>query len=108
MKVLVFEDNLMWSARLRQTLTAHGHEPEVRSRPVGPYEADAAVVNLGAPEVTELIRALQAAATPVIGHAGHKETALRELGKQLGVDILASNSELTHKLPELLERLPKH
>ena len=43
----------------------------------------------------------------MIAHAGHKEKELLELGKDLEVDRLATNSELTYKLPQILEELRK-
>lgn len=33
MTVLVFEDNLMWSSKMVQTLKALGHVPVVRTKP---------------------------------------------------------------------------
>lgn len=75
------------------------------ARNKGPFEGDAALVNLGAPEygIETLIPSLKSQGIYVIGHAGHKEKELRELGKQAGCDRIASNSEVTFKLKELLE-----
>ena len=105
MKVLVYEDNLMWSARLKNSLTKLGHEPRLRSKPVAEV-ADAAIVNLGAEslEPMTLVPALIAHAVVVIGHAGHKEKELHELGREAGCQILATNSELTFKLEQLLAK----
>jgi hypothetical protein len=108
MKVLVFESNLMWSARLVKSLQAIGHEAEVRpSWPSETDKADAAIVNLGeSPEpVTKLVARLKELKIKTIGHAGHKEKDLHELGKEAGCDVLATNSELTFKLEDLLAKL---
>lgn len=105
MTVLVFEDNLMWSARLRQSLRALGHEATMlASLPEELPDADAAIVNLGSAKIdpTQLVERLKAAGIYVIAHAGHKEKELRQLGKDLGCDRLASNSELTFRLGDLL------
>lgn len=94
----------MWSARLAKTLTGLGHEPALRAKPVA-EAAEVAIVNLGdrrfGPEV--LVPELRAMGVHVIGHAGHKELELHELGKQIGCDTLATNRELTYSLERLLK-----
>jgi hypothetical protein len=102
MKVLVYEPNLFWSARLRKTLAALGHESELVSQAKA---GDVALVNLGATELepATLVPALMELGVYVIGHAGHKEKDLRELGRRAGCQRIASNSEMTFKLKELLE-----
>ena len=107
MTILVFEDNLIWSARLAKTVQALGHQPMVLSRvPAELPEAEAAIVNLGSRQIKppELIPRLKQAEIYVIAHAGHKETELLKLGKQLGCDRLATNGELTFKLGQLLPK----
>lgn len=104
--VLIFEDNLMWGPRLRQSVTALGHEAAVISRPTDPLPAgEIAIVNLGStvfpPE--ELVPALRARGTYVLAHAGHKETELHELGQRIQCDRTATNKEITFALPRLLE-----
>ena len=109
MKVLVFEDNLMWSTRLKQTLKALNHEVEIlQTIPSAMPEANAAIVNLGSPKMParDLVAKLKDAGIYVIAHAGHKEKELRALGQELACDRLASNSELTFKLESLLPTKP--
>lgn len=103
MKVLILEDNLFWSARLKQSVAGLGHEPLLRSTFNG-EEADVAILNLASPALGSLVPQLQASGIHVIGHAGHKEKELHQLGKQAGCDTLATNGELTHKLDLLLEK----
>lgn len=92
----------MWSARLVQSLRALGHVAQVLNAPAG--EADMAIINLGEARAASLVESLKVLGVPVLAHAGHKETELLELGRSLGVDRLATNSELTHKLPSLLSQ----
>ncbi|HEY0866383.1 MAG TPA: hypothetical protein VGE01_03335 [Fimbriimonas sp.] len=97
----------MWSSRLVKSLQSLGHEAEVRTNwPLETDKADVAIVNLGEGPLpaTKLIARLQELKIKTIGHAGHKEKDLHQLGKDAGCDILATNSELTFKLAELLER----
>lgn len=105
MKVLLFDDNLMWSARLTKSLRALGHEPAVASAVPDATDAAAAIVNLGSAkfDATEVVPRLRALGVHVIGHAGHKEKDLLALGKSAGCDTLASNSKLTFSLEELLD-----
>lgn len=106
MRILVYEDNLMWSARLQKSLTALGHEAVVRTKPT--VEAgDAAIVNLGAPSFgpATLVPALREQGVHVIGHAGHRETELHDLGREIGCDTLATNRELTYSIERLLRNV---
>ena len=106
-QVLVFEDNLLWSSRLLKSLQALGHEPLLlKALPETLPNAPIAIVNLGSAKIEPvgLVKFLKAAGVFVIGHAGHKEKDLHELGRQAGCDLLASNSEITFKLDSLLKR----
>ncbi len=105
MKVLVFEDNLLWSSRLLASLVPLGAEVETFDRvPEELPEADVAIVNLGSRRIDPraLVPALRDAKIRVVAHAGHKELELRELGRELGCERIATNSEMTFKLAQLL------
>jgi hypothetical protein len=110
MRVLIFEDNLLWSARLEKTLLALGTEVSTFDHvPTSIPGADAALINLGSRAIDPraLVPALKAAGIRVVAYAGHKETELRELGRELGCDRIASNGEMTFKLAQILG-LPPH
>jgi hypothetical protein len=64
--------------------------------------ADAAIVNLGDPKVESIVLGLTNLGIYTIAHAGHKEKELIELGKQIKVNRVATNSEITNKLPQML------
>lgn len=103
MTVLVVEDNLIWSERLKKSILALGHEaiiasPKAVDRPL----CDVAIVNLSHASSAEEVARLKAAGAWVIGHAGHKERDLLSAGRDSGCDRVASNSELTYKLESLL------
>ncbi len=101
MTIILFEDNLMWSARLMQSVKGLGHEGSVVSQ-VPDEAADVAIVNLSSERFRSLVPDLREKGIYVIGHAGHKEKELLQFGKEVGCDFLATNSQLTFKLPELL------
>lgn len=107
MKVLVFENNLIWSTRLVRSLQALGHEAQVHSAlPEGGLSGNVALVNLGAQDLRALVGPLRASGIFVIGHAGHKEKDLHDLGREAGCDRLATNSEITYKLDQILSGVP--
>lgn len=97
----------MWSVRLERALAGLGHEPVASTGgiPDGPF--DAAVVNLGqgGTDWPALVQSLHDRSMLVVGHAGHKEKDLHELGKLAGCDLLATNAELTMKLASVLSRV---
>ncbi|HVT10779.1 MAG TPA: hypothetical protein VHE55_00815 [Fimbriimonadaceae bacterium] len=108
MRVLIFESNLMWSSRLAKSVRALGHEALIRTAmPESAEEAQAAIINLGDNGLPPkpLVEKLHALGLTVIAHAGHKEKDLHELGKEMNVEILATNSEITYKLESLLEKV---
>ena len=102
MKVLVLEDNLLWSSRLRTTLTAFGHEAIVTNTA---QPCDVAILALNRPAMREEVAALKSLGAYVIGHAGHKEKELQAAGREAGCDRIATNSELTNKLPQILDEI---
>jgi hypothetical protein len=102
MRVLVLETNLMWTSRLKQSLIALGHEPTVTGM-VPDLPFDVAIVNLGDEPLRIQVPQLHERGIYTIAHAGHKEKELHAIGKDLGCDRLATNSELTFKLPHLLD-----
>jgi hypothetical protein len=102
MTVWIFESNLMWSSRFVNTVRGSGHEAVVTTAiPEG--VAAVAIVNLGDSHVGEIVAELTKRGIYTIAHAGHKEKELIELGKQIKVNRVATNSEITNKLPKMLE-----
>ena len=108
MRILVFEDNLLWSSRLVHTLKALGHEPIVLKTAPDEIPLSAiAIVNLGSTQLEPhlLVPRLRSLGIHVIGHAGHKEKDILELGRIAGCDTIATNRELTFKIESILDRI---
>lgn len=106
MKVLVLEENLLWGPRLRQTLVGLGHEPVLASKmPEDIPAVHAAVVNLSARSFSpeEAIRRLKEAGIHVIGHAGHKEAELLQMGRDAGCDQVLTNGQTAFSLEKALD-----
>ena len=103
MKVLLCEDNLMWSVRVKNGLVALGHEPVKEAT-----EADLAIVSLSARafDPFEAVAKLKQQGVQVIGHVGHKEKDLWARGEQAGCDQVVSNGSLANRLEAVLAGLP--
>lgn len=108
MKVLLLEDNLMWSVRTRNGLVALGHEVAVFSKADGELPpADLAIVNLGATrfDAISAVVMLKKRGTRTIGHVGHKDKELWKRGEEAGCDKVVSNGTLANKLGSVIEPL---
>lgn len=105
MHVAIYETNLMWSVRLQKGIEALGHSCEVVSIAALPKTtASLAILNLGTESFCQAshLTALREQGTVTVGHAGHKESALLDGGRQNGVDHVVTNSMLAHKLADIL------
>jgi hypothetical protein len=95
----------MWSSRFALTVNGSGHEGIVATH-VPEGTADVAIVNLSDPNVSKIVDELNERGIYTIAHAGHKEKELLELGKQIKVSRIATNGEITKRLPQLLSEVP--
>ena len=104
MRVLILEDNLLWSERFRKSVTGLGHEATVLSGvPEGWPEADVAIVNLTHPKLgcLPVLESLKSHGLRILGHAGHVEKELLAQG-ELVCDVVATNGKITFQLESLL------
>lgn len=108
MRVLLFENDLLWSVRLSNGLTALGHEPTViAAMPDTVPAAELAIVNLGSAAFNPhaLVPMLHQAGIKVVGHAGHSEKARHQEGRSAGVDALVTNGSLANDLEATLAKV---
>jgi hypothetical protein len=106
MKVLLLEDNLMWSVRTVRGLETLGHTVALVSRSTGEYpDADLAIVNLSARafDPYEAVAALKKKGIKTIGHIGHKEKEVWEKGEKAGCDKVVSNGSLAKRLEAVID-----
>ncbi len=111
MKVLIFEDNLLWSSKLKKSVEFLGHEAEVIDKFSEDFpDGDRAIVNLGSEKLSpeKLLPLLKSRGIWTIGHAGHKEKTLHEKGISVGCDQVVTNSAITFKLEEILNQTMGH
>lgn len=104
-RIAILESNLMWSARLARSVAALGYEAVMLEDGVRlPPGFDVAILDLSRlPEpAAEYIDDLHRSGVVTIGHAGHKEHELMDLGRKSGCRILATNREMTTRLGALI------
>ena len=108
MKILIIEDNILWSERLKKTLLAFKHEPILLSSAkadLGSFpKAKVAIVNLSMDPslLSSVIPRLKEQGTYILAHAGHKEKEKLSFGQELGCHQIVTNGTLTYKIDQIL------
>jgi hypothetical protein len=105
MRILILEDNLLWSIKLAKALSVLGHVAKVDTNPSNAEGSfDLAIVSLADPRLCNalVVGILQGRGTRVMGHAGHKEKNLFRLGREIGIDHLVTNGMLSKRLAKVV------
>lgn len=104
MRVLLLEDNLMWSVRVMNGLKTLGHEVVIS---IDDAPIDLAIVDLATTvgDPMETVRQLRAKGVRVLGHVGHKDKELWRQGEEAGCDKVVSNGSLANRLQAVLTDL---
>ncbi|KAA0239994.1 MAG: hypothetical protein EDM74_02315 [Armatimonadetes bacterium] len=108
MKVWLFETNLLWSERLKSGLLALGYEVEqVSPAAVPDGAADLVIASLTeiAKAPPDFVQLLKSRSAKIIGHAGHVETDLFQLGSDLGFDAVFPNGKVANRLEAVLKEI---
>lgn len=108
-RILAVVGDLFFADRLRNGLTALGHDARVidlslDSVPtLAPGDVDLALVDLEAGEpALAAVRSARAAGAPVLAFGPHMDLALRDAGLTAGATQVVAKSKLTSSLPELV------
>jgi len=99
-RVAAIVPDLFFASKVKETLTAAGHE--VALVPAGTaVEADVAVVDLDAagPDV------VRPAGVPTLGFYSHVDTDTRDRAQQAGFDLVVPRSRMAREMPALVDRL---
>lgn len=104
MTLLLFEDDLMWSSRIRVAAQELGIVTIVVRNLETIPQGDVAIFNLSHRSLQpDAVRArLKESNTPCIAHAGHKEKPKLDEARRLGFDRIATNGEVSRRLLQLL------
>jgi DNA-binding NarL/FixJ family response regulator len=103
---LLFDDNLMTTARVRSQLQVVDYQVQVLRQLPDDAEAQLIIINLGSRSLggTELIKSClqQFPDGRVIGFCGHAEIEIRQAAKQAGLKRILTNDEALQNLVQSL------
>ncbi len=116
LRIVVADDDLLFSTRVASALTGCGHRPLVVRTAAAFREAlragaAAAIVNLASSPLDAVSAIRDAKAdpairtVPVLGFCGHTDTARQAAARAAGCDLVATNGEVSNNLPRLLSTL---
>jgi hypothetical protein len=102
-RIVVIAPELLLGTRVKETLTAAGHEvtlaPTIPQVPLDGAELLIADLEQSEPE------ALVGLGVPVLGFYPHTDAELRQRAEAAGVDLVVPRSKLVREMPQLVERL---
>jgi hypothetical protein len=98
-RVAAVVPDLFFASKVKETLTAAGHEVELVSAG-DPVDADVLVVDLDAAGT-----AVEAPGTPRLGFYSHVDAETRDRAQQAGFDLVVPRSRMAREMPALIERV---
>lgn len=99
-RVAAVVPDLFFASKVKETLTAAGHEVTTVS-PGGPFEADVLIVDLDAAGA-DIERP---AGTPSLGFYSHVDVDTRTRAEEAGFDLVVPRSRMAREMPALVARL---
>lgn len=105
MRIIIYEDNLLWGVRIKNALSALGHDAVVSAIPIVDGGFEGAIVNLGLRNLPDIVASCHQNCIPVIGHAGHKEADLLESGRRLKIEKIVTNGSLIPHLKSHIDQV---
>jgi hypothetical protein len=100
-RIVAVVPDLMLASRVREGLSAAGHEVEVVSTLPDTVEAAAIVCDLDAVDAG----AVAAAGAPALGFYRHVDIKTRRRAEAAGVGLVVPRSRMVRELPQLIETL---
>jgi hypothetical protein len=100
-KIVAIVPDLMLASRVRESLTAAGHEVSVTAGLPEPVAADAIVCDLDAAD----LETIAAAPVPALGFYSHVEVETKRAADAAGIDLAVPRSRMARELPELVAKL---
>jgi len=100
-QILAVVSDLMLASRVKESLTAAGHEVSVIATLPDPAEADAIVCDLDTADADEIA----ATDIPSLGFYSHLDVDTRTRAQQAGLDQIVPRSRMSRELPTLVDKL---
>ncbi len=111
MKVIIIDENMILSSKLRSIAKNQGFETKVISfskpdtvEKIKEFNPDYILINLEskANDVFELIKKLKEGGFKIIGYCGHTNVILARKAKKEGVNFVATNSSIVSHFDEII------
>ena len=109
MHIAVYENNLLWSVKLRNASIHLGHTCVIMHEPELPVvKPNLCIINLSVEKflTAEFVAEMRAAGCTIVGHAGHVDRPLMARGREAKIDHLVTNGALANDLPSVLALVP--
>jgi hypothetical protein len=100
-KIVAVVPDLMLASRVKESLTAAGHQVSVSATLPKPAEADAIVCDLDAAD----INAIAATGIPSLGFYSHVDVNTKARAQKTGIALIVPRSRMARELPQLVDGL---
>jgi hypothetical protein len=100
-RIVAVVPDLMLASRVREALSAAGHQVEVVSVLPSTIEAAAIVCDLDTVDAD----AVAAAGVPALGFYSHVDVETRRRAEAAGIGLVVPRSRMARELPQLIETL---
>ena len=102
-RVLALAPDLFFASKIKETLTAAGHEVAVVSAAPATIDTDLLIVDLDRVDAT----AGEGAGVPRLGFYSHVDVETRRRAELAGFDLVVPRSRIARELPQLVSRLTR-
>lgn len=100
-KIVAVVSDLMLASRVKESLTAAGHEVSVTPTLPQPVEADAIVCDLDTADPD----AIASTGIPSLGFYSHVDVDTKARAQKTGIALIVPRSRMSRELPKLIDGL---
>ena len=108
-RVVALAPDLFFASKVQETLSAAGHDVEVRTTVADALEAariaDVVIVDLHAEELDLATFSRQLAGKPLLGFYSHVDVEVKQSAEEAGFDLVVPRSRMAREMPELVAGL---
>jgi DNA-binding NtrC family response regulator len=108
-RVLALAPDLFFASKIKETLTAAGHEvrltSSVEDAPAAAEGADLVIVDLHAEQLDPAKLAIDIAGKPLLGFYSHVDADTRDEATRAGFTLVVPRSRMAREMPDLVARL---
>jgi DNA-binding response OmpR family regulator len=108
-RVLALAPDLFFASKIKETLTAAGHDVQVTSTIEATVatagDSDLVIVDLHAEQLDPAKLAVDIAGKPLLGFYSHVDVDTREQATRAGFAMVVPRSRMAREMPDLVEKL---